>query len=243
MRKNHLWVFLLLLTLTGCGVSYVPLTLPDTINEVAITSFLFQMEELALPEEEKEDKGEFDILTLFRLKEVSDDIKESLKEAERPHPYVVILDSIYQAVENGLRDELNIPIRPLRKYDPSIRHDIFGFPQHSASLIAQSGKVDAALDISVNIEFPSTQASTSTWGGVTKTRVKGKPVVTLAVEMIDRNGKVIWRDSVHVKSDRKVIIDEKWLMGTKYKQSVMGPSVVELTKQAVKLLVEKNKKL
>lgn len=243
MKKIHLWILTLALVLTGCA-SYVPLTLSDTINEVVIASFLFQMEELALPEEEeKEDKGEFDILTLFRLKEVYDDIKEYLKDSNKLLPYKVFLDSIYRPIENGLRNELNIPIRPLKKYELGIQHDLFGFPLDSASLIAQSGKVDAALDISVNIEFPSTQASTSTWGGVTKTRVKGKPVLTLAVEMIDRNGKVIWRDSVHVKSDRKVIIDEKWLMGTKYKQSVMGPSVVELTEQAVKILVDKKKNL
>lgn len=241
MRKNHLWVFLLLLTLTGCGVSYVPLALSDTINEVVIRNFSFVMEELDLPEEEEEeeDKLEVDILALFRLKEIYDDLKDSNKLL----PYRIFLDSIYRPIENGLKNELNIPIQPLKKYKYIFNPIVTGFFLYDHTKVVRSGKIDATMDIFVDISFSSTQTSESSWGGVTKTRVEGKPKLTLEVEMVDKDGKAIWRDSVAVRSDRKVIIDEKWLMGTKYKQDVTGPSVVELTDQAVKLLVDKNKNL
>ncbi|MFX0205848.1 MAG: hypothetical protein ACFFDT_07655 [Candidatus Hodarchaeota archaeon] len=238
MRKNHVWIFLLLLALTGCGVSYVPLILSDSINEVVIRNFLFGMEELDLPEEEK-DKLEFDILALFRSKEIYDELRDSNKL--RPHE--IFLDSIYRPIENGLKNELNIPIQPLKKYKYYFHPTFAGFFLYDARSVVRSGTIDATMDIDVDISFSSTQTSESSWEGVTKTRVEGKPVLNLAVEMRDRNGKVIWRDSVAIKSDRKVIIDEKWMMNTEYKQDVTGPSVVELAEQAVKLLVEKNKKL
>jgi len=239
MKKTHLWILTLVLTLTGCA-TYVPLKIPDTFNKVVVANFSFLMEELELPEE---DKGGLDILTLFRVKEVYDDIKESVKDSEKPLPYKEFLNSIYLIIENGLKNELNIPIQPLKKHETDIQHDFYGFPLDNVSSVAKSGKFDAAMDILVDISFPSTQTSTSSWGAVTKTRIKSKPKLTLEVKMVDKNGKVIWRDHVDVKSNKWVIIEEKWLMAIKYKQDVTGPFANELTKQVVKRLVEKNKNL
>ena len=241
MSKNLLWLLILFVILTGC-TSYVPLTLNDTIDDVVLINFYFWMEELDFPGEE-DVKGEFDILTLFRLKEIYDDIIEDIEEPKELFSNKEFLESIYHPIENGLKNELSIPLQPLEKYEYDFHPDSSGFFLYDARFVVAGGEIDATINILVDINFPSTQTSESTWGGVTKIRTKGKPKLTLDIEMVDRYGKVLWKDSVTARSDEWMVVESKWLMDAKYKHSVTGPSVVELARQAVMLLVEKNKNL
>lgn len=144
---------------------------------------------------------------------------------------------------DGLKNGLNIPIQPLQRYENDIKHDFYGFPLDNVNSAARKGKFDAVMDISVNITYPSKQTSGGSVFGVAKTKVRSKPKLTLKVKMLDQSEKIIWRDRTDVRSNEWVIIDEKWLWGIRYKQDVAGPSVIELTRQAVKQLVDKNKNL
>ncbi len=238
MGKINLLLIFLVLLLTGCA-SNIPLTIPEKFDEVVVANFNFSMEELSLPEEE--DKGTIDIVTIIRAKQIYDDIKESLKDTRKPPPFKVFLDSIYFSIVDALKNGMNIPIQPLNKYEKDIQHDFNGFPIDNINSVAKKGKFDAVMDISIDITYPSKRTSSHVFG-IAKTKVKGKPKLTLKVKMVDKSGKIIWQDRIAVRSNEWVIVDEKWVWGIRYKQDVAGLSVYEMTEQAVGQLVEKNRK-
>lgn len=237
MEKKHLWILILVLIITGC-TSKVPLTVTESVNSAVIASFELWIEDI----NRHEGDGELDLLTLFRLKEVYEDIKKTLENPTESHPSFESMESIFFTIESGLRDELNIPLLPLERYITDIQQGLYGFPLDDVDSVAKTGRYDAALDIFLGVSFPLTKASTSEWGGITKIRTKGKPKLTLKIKMISRNGNVIWRDNIVAKSDEYVVIDKKWFGNMKYDQDLPIPTfVLDLTQQAVKMLVEKNK--
>ena len=76
--------------------------------------------------------------------------------------------------------------------------------------------------------------------GVSESTVKGKPNLTLKVKMLNKSGEIIWQDHIVVRSKEWVVIDEKWLWGVRYMHDVAGKSAIQLTKEAVEQLVDKN---
>ena len=240
MKKIYPIVAILLLVLAGCA-SNIPFSKPDNLDRVAIANFRFWMDDLSLPQ--TEDKGKINILTLFRMKEIYKDFKQVMEDSLKFMPHHEFLDSIYFTIENGLRNELKIPVLPLKMYANDIQCDFYGFPLDNAARVAKCGKFDAAMDISVRICYPCKQGSRFSWGGVTRAKYRTLPKLIFTVKMVAANGNIIWRDRIVVKSNKWLIIDEKWLMAMNYKQDISGPSALELTKQAIEVLSQKNKNL
>lgn len=238
MKKIHLLILALVLVLIGCA-SNVPLTVPDKFDEVVVANVYFSMQDLEPPE--SADKGQFDFLTILKAKEIYKDFKKELEDTLYPRSYQAFLDSIYFTIVDSLKYGLNIPIQPFPKGQAGVYYDFYGFPMGNIKSVARKGKFDAVMGISVDISYASKRSSTESVFGVAKAQVKGKPKLTLRVKMVNKSGQIIWRDNMVVKSNEWVIADEKWLWGIRYKQDIAGLSAVEMVRQAVQQLVDKNK--
>jgi hypothetical protein len=187
--------------------------------------------------EPQETKSKLSIFTFFALIDVFETLKDS---SENLPPQPVCIDSVYGSIFSALRRDLGMPLVPDALCRRNIRHDIYGFPYDDAKSVAASSKYDAALDIKLIYSYPTKSQSNSSFAGVTKTRVKSKPQLTLKIKMFGNSGDIIWRETIKIKSKTPVVIDQKALFGFNYKNEITAPNFQALMDAVLHELVTRN---
>lgn len=225
-----------LFTLAGCA-STVPL--PDTAapQDVVVARFHLDVDGL---EADFPDQGSGLIPVGVRVVQTGRDIGEAVNTVLHPEGSAVkaTQDTVFAAFAEAVAARSNLRLLPLETLQGEVPY-LIGVPMGRAKDVG--GR--SAIEIDVSVEVPDAEQGSWSFLGTGRVTVSGHPEMTVAVRMLDAEGRVVWQDRVLVRSRERVSLDERWLLGVRTEQTVFdASSLPALITEATEKLLRRNRR-
>lgn len=220
-----------LLTLAGCG-STVPLPDAAEPQDVVVARFLLDVDGL---EADFPDQGGGLIPIGTRVVQTGRDVGEAVNTALHLEGSAVkaAQDTVFAAFAEAVAARSSLRLLPLETLQGEVPY-LIGAPMGRAKDVG--GR--SAIEIDVSVEVPDAAQGSWSFLGSGRATVSGHPEMTVAVRMLDADGRVAWQDRVLVRSRERVSLDERWLLGVRTERAVSDASTLPalITEAAEKLL-------
>jgi hypothetical protein len=225
-----------LLTLAGCA-STVPLPDAAEPQDVVVARFLLDVDGL---EADFPDQGGGLIPVGVRVVQAGRDVGEAVNTVLHPEGSAVkaAQDTVFAAFAEAVAARSSLRLLPLETLRGEVPY-LIGAPMGRAKDV---GGDRSAIEIDVSVEVPDAEQGSWSFLGTGRVTVSGHPEMTVAVRMLDAEGRVAWQDRVLVRSRDRVSLDERWLLGVRTEQTVSdASSLPALVTEAVAKLLRRHR--
>lgn len=198
MKKQCLWnsafrplaLALLILLLLGC-TSRVALKKDQVPSETVVGRFSLEM---TLDLDESEEPATHPLQIMISGAKVISQIRE-LMNLKQNAAWRAFVDTIYHDCTVALQQGKGLRILPIESLRGQAKYDAFGYPRGEPAVLAASGKYPSVLGLVIDVRFFKEHLR-SRVGQLTMVR----PHLTLALQLFDHTGKILWLDTVTAKA-------------------------------------------
>jgi len=170
------------------------------------------------------------------------EIGEALATLKNPEGsvYKQTADAALREIQQTLEQRTPLRLAPTDRLRGRVPY-LLGYPLGSAKGLAREGVAPLLAEIDVSVTVPDQATGYFAWLGTGTAHSVGRPEMILQLSVLDQSGRVVWRDQVIVRSEQKVTLDERWLLGVNSERQVSdAQSLPLLTRRAIEALVSQS---
>lgn len=221
------------LSVTACAVAPQQAALS---GEIVIARYAFDVEGM---ESEFPQPGGGLIPDAIEGMRTGREIGDALATLKNPDGsvYKQIADAALREIQQVLEQRTQLRLAPTDRLRGRVPY-LLGYPLGSAKALAREGVAPLLAEIDVSVTVPDQATGYFAWLGTGTAHSVGRPEMILQLSVVDLTGQVVWRDQVIVRSEQKVTLDERWLLGVNTERRVADAhSLPLLARRAIEALV------